>query len=323
MAILLGPSAVCGCGGNQVLDQLKCCQVLDLGMIYEEIPVYGPNDPCVPTRLDSFVGSPPICTSTPDPSPYGEVLDYTRACASLVIWTGAQVVGGSISGTRHTLFSRQRKDLPSFSGDNCINPIYCPAENETFECCGAIYPNSSPESIQVAQRGGPYLHCPLVQGEDDICRLECNGSFKPQIFKYGMSNCELEYEDPEDGIKKVILAGYAPKSNWWFVDDGAFETVTDAITSYNPHGSSKQTIYAHFQVEWKPIRCLSRGGIVGAGCEGLGRVNLREGRCGNSYTQGLVDDGERERAVKITASIGFSLGECGFDPQRACDETYN
>ncbi len=292
-------------------------------MIYEELPDYQPNNPCVPTRLDSFVGSPPVCVSTPDPAPYGEILDYRRACARLVVWTNAQIKNGVFTGNRHTLFSRQRKDLPAFSGNSCINPIYCPAENEIFECCGTIYP-TAPNALftQEAQRGGPYLNCTLVQGADFICRLQCDGNFKPQTYKYGMSNCELEYTDPEDGLKKVILAGYATAPSWWFLGSSEFSGVVNAIRSFNPHGESKQTIYAHFQVEWKPIRCKSRGGIKGEPCNGLGRVNQREGRCGNSYTQGLVNDGERERAVKITASIGFSLGDCGFNPQKACFETY-
>ena len=306
MSILLGPSAFCGCGDQNAQDKLQCCNVVDLGQIYEEEPEYSANNPCEPTRTDEIVSQNGIsvCQSTPDPEPYGEVLDYTRACARLVVWSNAKIEYGSLTGNRSVLYSRQRDDLPVVSGGNCSNPIYCPATNEIFTCC------TREINEPTYQIGGPYDGCTIDQDE---CVMNCSNPINP-YFKHGMSNCGLD-----TGGKKVILAGYAlAPNNWWFLEDDAFSTVTDTITESNPHGSAKQTIYAHFQLEWKPIRCNSNGGELGSPCNGRGSINKRDGRCGASRIAGLSNKEEREKAVKITAAIGFSLGDCGYTPEKAC-----
>jgi hypothetical protein len=302
--ILLGPAAICGCGGN--VNNFQCCQVADLGMIYEEEPEYSANNPCKPTRTDEIITpeeGEPYCESTPDAEPYGQILDYTRACARLVVWTKAKIINRSIFGQRYVLYSRQRDDLPT---ENCQNPILCPAENEIYTCCAKEWDGFSDNQIQL---GGPYNGCSL--NEED-CEVNCDDA-TPQIYKFGVSNCSLNGK---------VLAGYAiAPDNWWFLDSDEYQNVEEQIIENNPYGEADVTIYAHFQLEWKPIRCKTNGGLVGSPCNGEGKINTREGRCGGeSNIQGLSDKDEREKAVKITAAIGWSLGDCGYTPQNACNK---
>ena len=319
---IVSVNGICGCGSTSRQDFFQCCQVLDLGTIYELEPNYSENNPCAPTRFDSIEGDPPECVITPDEEPYGEVSDYVRACAKMVVWENATIEGSNLNfETRKTYYSRQRNGLPKFNEDACERPIYCPAENGLSECCVATN-GEIPFNNQI---GGPYLNCEIILPADGYssCTLSCNSDFKEQIFKFGMSNCELEYEDQNSELQKVILAGYAIDSNdWWFLDSSEFEDMVDQIKENNPNGQFPQTIYAHFQVEWKYIKCNSNGGIQGAPCNGAGRINYRIGPCGDSRTQGLVDKDERERSVRIKAAIGFSLGGCGFQPEKACEKIY-
>jgi hypothetical protein len=317
MRTLVGPLAICGCGNQNISEQLQCCQVVDLGQVYEKEPEYSSNNPCKPTRMDVIIipeEGEPYCESTPDEEPYGEVLDYIRACARLVVWTGAKIEGGSIDGQRYVLYSRQRNDLPQITEGECKNPIRCPAENEIYECCGSSTSTEGDVGLVNLQIGGPYNGCELIEKDDEPCELECSG--ETPLFKYGMSNCEIQTDDG-----KTILAGYAiAPDDWWFLGDDAFTEVENSIISNNPHGKNYQTIYAHFQVEWKPIRCKSRGGKTGSPCNGEGQINKRDGRCGAGYTQGLTEKEDREKAVKITAAIGYSIGGCGYDPETACSK---
>jgi hypothetical protein len=297
---LLGPTATCGCGNENSSEYFDCCQVLDLGIVYEQEPAYTTDNPCEQTRIDTR-DQDGNCTSENTSSPHGTILEYKRACARLVVWSGAKITGSSFNyKSEIVLYSRQREDLPT---EECENPIYCPAENEVYTCCGFPFNNSK------SQVGGPYNGCQLDNNFSQNCIINCDNAI-PQIYKFGMSNCSL------DGR---ILAGYATApSNWWFLSSSAFNNIEQQIIQNNPYGDIEQTIYAHFQLEWKPIKCDSRGGDPA--CGGSGRINVWNGRCGDSYTQGLTNKQERERAVRIKAAIGFSLGSCGYLPQEACDK---
>jgi hypothetical protein len=297
---ITGPVAICGCGGNS--NNFQCCQVADLGMIYEKEPEYETGNPCKQARIDTIVdtGEGVECNTEYTESPHGRILNYRRACARLVVWTGAKIKGSISYNNKYVLYSRQRADLPT---EDCQNPIICPAENEIYTCCNTSNTQSR------SQTGGPYDGCSV---DEDLCETDCSGA-TPQIYKFGMSNCSL------DGN---ILAGYAiAPSNWWFLNSDEYQVVENQIIQNNPYGEAPVTIYAHFQVEWKPIRCDTRGGFTSEPCNGEGRINDRAGRCGGQHNVlGLVDKDEREKAVKITVAIGWSLGDCGYTPQEACNK---
>jgi hypothetical protein len=319
---IVSANGICGCGSTSYEDFFRCCQVLDLGAVYELEPNYSANNPCAPTRNDVIIDGE--CTIYPEEEPYGSVsLQYNRLCAKMVVWENATIEGSNLNfETRRVYYSRQRNGLPKFNGTTCERPIYCPPTNGLYECCttiGGERPNGNSEI------GGPYLNCTIEPAADEYsrCTLLCDSNFKEQIFKFGMSNCELEYEDQDSNSQNVILAGYAIDTNgWWFLSSDEFDDVVNQITDNNPNGNFPQTIYAHFQVEWKWIHCSPMGGIKGSPCNGAGRINYRDGRCGRSRMQGLVDKEERERAVRIKAAIGFSLGGCGFQPEKACEKIY-
>jgi hypothetical protein len=317
-SIINTPLSVCGCDSTTALDSFGCCYVLDLGKVYEVVPEYTANNPCGPTRFDT-INDEGECETAFDEPPYGTILDYKRLAARLVIWKNAKI---KLSGTnpsldyeeRNIYYSRQRKDLPQIVNDQCINPIYCPAENGLFECCA--HGDDDGESTV----GGPYTNCTI---NPENCDLECNQNWKPQIYKYGMSNCLLSYIEEGQGSKNVILSAYAECPEWWFMDEGHIESIEQEIIDNNPFALNRTlTIYAHFQIEWKPIKCKSFGGLVGSPCNGNGRINFLVGDCGDSYTQGLIDEEERQRAVRIKAAVGYSSTYCGFDLDKSCEKIY-
>lgn len=258
-----------------------CCHVVDLGVVHEEEPDYKSGDPCEPTRVDTIVVPPegdPYCVSVPDPEPYGSISEYQRACARLVVWEGASIGSEINYSSRKIYYSRQRADLPS-GPSGCGNPIYCPSENGIHNCDGTE--TEKPEGNKL---------------------------------KYPVSNCVL----PSDN---VVLAGYAINDSWWFIGDSGFSDVENQIIENCPWGEDvKMTIYAHFQVEWKAICCNRNGGIEGSPCFGEGIINgWNDGRCGgNKCWHGLNNKEERERAVKITAAVGYSLGDCGYQIGSIC-----
>jgi len=313
----LSPVAICGCGSNTVEESLKCCQVADLGIVYELEPVYNEETtPCSPSRNDGIVDGE--CITTPDAPPYGTISEtYHRACAKLIIWEQAIISGNSFNfSSEKILYSRQRKNLPKLNGIFCENPIYCPPINGLSSCC---------ENASFPVVGGPYLNCPIkrVPFVEETCFVDCNSNFKDQILKFGMSNCEIEYEDLDLELQRSILAGYAiDENNWWFTESPEFGSVLNSIKQTNPHGPISQTIYAHFQVEWKGILCNQNGGIPSAPCNGAGQINMREGKCGDGNLWGLTNKEEREKSVRIKAAIGYSLGDCGYTPEEACDKIY-
>jgi hypothetical protein len=288
------------------------CHVLDLGVVYNQFPDYKDGDPCFPVfgrRPDGLGGFECVRVSS---EPNGTILDFKRACARLVVWTNAKIVAGELEyAERKIYYSRQRNKLPNKNGQD---PIHCPAENGLQELCGRIGTKVG-SGAAFLRFGGPYLNCPIKPSINGPCELDCNSSFRPQQYKFPLSNCEIK----NDGTR--YFAGYAENQSWWYVDEDYISTIEDEILANNPFDqilwSPTMTVYAHFQVEWKPIRCSNWEGV--GGCNGSERKNKR----GGSYTQGHKDQNKRERSVKITAAIGYSLGGCGYSPEKACEKTYD
>lgn len=283
------------------------CHVLDLGVVYNQFPNYQDNNPCPPVfALDEDDKCVRVSSS-----PNGRILEFRRGCARLVVWSNTKIVGGQLEyKNRNIYYSRQRNKLPNKNGQD---PIYCPPENGLRTCCeGGNF---------VGRRaiGGPYLNCELTQD----CLLECDENFKPQTLKFPLSNCEIE----SDG--KRFLAGYAKNESWWYVDQGYISLIEDVIVENNPFDqiawSPTMTIYAHFQVEYQPIKCY--GDQSNGACLNLNSSadhKFTGSPCGGlSRTQALKDKENREKSVRITAAIGYSLGGCGYSPDKACEKTYD
>lgn len=292
LAIIVGSSnnkVFCNCGdqsGPGDYGALECCHVVDFGIIYEEEPdLSGVCEPC------ECAGPPPYTS----PAPHGRPdLDWRRACARLVVLTQASTSGGGLDyADRFVYYSRQPEQLPA-APDICDNPIICPAENGIYKCCTEtnVAPNGNLSFVSKA-RG----NCQECGGEPD-----CSGEAKV-LHSYSLSPCQLS--------SGSFLAGYAyAPDDWWFLDDGAFNNLTQDILQYDPYANRRHTIYMYFAMKSKYIRCCDYCTVPAA--------NYHQGPCGSSTWLGLRDKEEREKAVQIYCAVGFSVNSCGFTPESAC-----
>lgn len=272
---------------------LSCCNVVELGTIYEQEPdLSGVCSECTRERQDGSIAS-----ST---SPHGKITDWRRACARLIVFTKVDLSGGTFSyEDRFMYYSRQIGQLPGPSV--CENlPIICPAESGIYQCCPTVI-NNGVVSKKVAG---------VCQKCYETVDASCSGEAKV-LHEYSLSPCQLG--------SGGFMAGYAyAPDDWWFLDSGEYGQLTIDILENNPYyGLAKpfyHTVYLYLQLESKYIYCCNWE------CDSCNTPssNLRAGPCGQSNYLGILDTELRERSVRIFAAIGYAANSCGYTPESAC-----
>lgn len=286
LPILLNGLRFCDCNADKSLD---CCTVTELGEIYTEEPDYSSNTPCQQCVKKDKDGN----IERQSENPHGDVTSWKRACARMTVLVGAYVKDGQLTYKRRlTYYSRQRDDLPNL----CRKPILCPPQNNLFQCCGTE-----------GGKGGPY------DGVSNPCSTTDSTGAPKVRYGYSFSPCKID--------NGKYIAGYALASDsWWFYNENAYNNIINKIEQEDPFitpSDAKEgeellhTIYMHFELQTKFIRCCD--------FDDDWSKNRRNGPCGSSRQWGLTNTQERERSVKITASLGYALSPYGLNPEQCCD----